>query len=62
MRIATRSSRSIIATSVSATKNCASLRRKAGLKVLSCERVTRERRPPHFEVLSLLARNERTSA
>ena len=29
---------------------------KAGLKVLSCERVTRERRPPHFEVLSLLAR------
>jgi len=31
--------------------------RKAGLKVLSCERVTRERRPPHFEVLSLLARS-----
>ena len=31
--------------------------RKAGLDVLSCERVTRERRPPHFEVLSLLARN-----
>jgi len=30
--------------------------RKAGLKVLSCERVTRERRPPHFVVLSLLAR------
>lgn len=29
---------------------------KAGLKVLSCERITRERRPPHFEVLSLLAR------
>jgi ArsR family transcriptional regulator len=29
---------------------------KAGLKVLSCERLTRERRPPHFEVLSLLAR------
>ena len=28
----------------------------AGLKVLSCERITRERRPPHFEVLSLLAR------
>jgi len=28
----------------------------AGLQVLSCERVTRERRPPHFEVLSLLAR------
>jgi len=33
--------------------------RKAGLKVLSCERVTRERRPPHFEVLSLLARKEK---
>ena len=31
--------------------------RKAGLKVLSCERVTRERRPPHFEVLSLLAKS-----
>ena len=30
--------------------------RKAGLKVLGCERITRERRPPHFEVLSLLAR------
>ncbi len=29
--------------------------RKAGLKVLQCERITRERRPPHFEVLSLLA-------
>ena len=28
----------------------------AGLKVISCERITRERRPPHFEVLSLLAR------
>lgn len=35
---------------------------KAGLKVLNCERLTRERRPPHFEVLSLLARNERKSA
>ncbi len=33
--------------------------RKAGLKVLSCERVTRERRPLHFEVLSLLARKEK---
>ena len=33
--------------------------RKAGLKVLSCERVTRERRPPHFEVLSLLAKREK---
>lgn len=32
--------------------------RKAGLRVLSCERITRERRPPHFEVLSLLAKKE----
>ena len=32
---------------------------RAGLQVLGCERLTRERRPPHFEVLSLLARNER---
>ncbi|WP_291212554.1 metalloregulator ArsR/SmtB family transcription factor [Dokdonella sp.] len=30
--------------------------RKAGLTVLACERLTRERRAPHFEVLSLLAR------
>ena len=29
---------------------------KSGLKVVACERITRERRPPHFEVLSLLAR------
>ena len=29
---------------------------KAGLEVTSLETVTRERRPPHFEVLSLLAR------
>jgi ArsR family transcriptional regulator len=28
----------------------------AGLQVIGCERITRERRPPHFEVLSLLAR------
>ncbi len=34
--------------------------RKAGLKVLGCERITRERRPPHFEVLNLLARKPRT--
>ena len=33
-----------------------SLARDAGLEVLACERLTRERRPPHFEVLSLLAR------
>ncbi len=29
---------------------------KAGLEVIACERLTRERRPPHFEVMSLLAR------
>jgi ArsR family transcriptional regulator len=27
---------------------------KAGLKIASCETVTRERRPPHFEVISLI--------
>jgi ArsR family transcriptional regulator len=30
--------------------------RAAKLEVVACERLTRERRPPHFEVLSLLAR------
>jgi len=30
--------------------------RKAGLEVLHCERISREARSPHFEVLSLLAR------
>ncbi|HET6604776.1 MAG TPA: metalloregulator ArsR/SmtB family transcription factor [Xanthomonadaceae bacterium] len=30
--------------------------RKAGLEVLSAQSITREKRPPHFEVLSLLAR------
>ncbi|MBL8299333.1 MAG: metalloregulator ArsR/SmtB family transcription factor [Rhodanobacteraceae bacterium] len=30
--------------------------RRAGLTVLRCERATKERRPPHFEVLTLLAR------
>lgn len=30
--------------------------RRAGLDVLRCERATKERRPPHFEVLTLLAR------
>jgi ArsR family transcriptional regulator len=29
---------------------------KAGLEVTVCEPVTREKRPPHFEVLTLLAR------
>jgi ArsR family transcriptional regulator len=32
---------------------------KSGLKVITCERITRERRPPHFEVLSLLARKSK---
>ena len=30
--------------------------RKAGLETIACERLTRERRAPHFEVMSLLAR------
>lgn len=30
--------------------------RQAGLEVLTCQRLSRERRAPHFEVLSLLAR------
>lgn len=29
---------------------------KAGLEIVSCETVTRERRPPHFEVIALIAR------
>jgi ArsR family transcriptional regulator len=29
---------------------------KAGLEILVCEPVTREKRPPHFEVITLLAR------
>ena len=29
---------------------------KAGLEILSCGTVTRERRPPHFEVIALIAR------
>lgn len=29
---------------------------RAGLDVITCERITRERRPPHFEVVSLLAK------
>ncbi|MEX1826468.1 ArsR/SmtB family transcription factor [Luteibacter sp. CQ10] len=32
------------------------LARDAGLDVVSCERLSRERRAPHFEVISLLAR------
>jgi hypothetical protein len=30
--------------------------RTAGLDVLSCNRLSRERKAPHFEVISLLAR------
>lgn len=33
------------------------LTRKAGLEVVSCEVITREKRPPHYEVVSLLARH-----
>ena len=32
---------------------------KSNLQVVTCERITRERRPPHFEVLSLLARKSK---
>jgi len=39
-----------------ATDDLAGFARTAGLEVLACERLTRERRPPHFEVMSLLAR------
>jgi DNA-binding transcriptional ArsR family regulator len=37
-------------------KELARLATRAGLEVASCEVVTREKRPPHFEVVSLLAR------
>jgi ArsR family transcriptional regulator len=37
-------------------KELARLASKAGLEVLSCEVVAREKRPPHFEVVSLLTR------
>ncbi|AWV07185.1 ArsR/SmtB family transcription factor [Marilutibacter maris] len=32
---------------------------RAGLEIVSCETVTRERRPPHFEVIALIARSPR---
>jgi DNA-binding transcriptional ArsR family regulator/2-polyprenyl-3-methyl-5-hydroxy-6-metoxy-1,4-benzoquinol methylase len=34
----------------------AQLAKRAGLEVAQCERISRERKPPHFEVLCLLAR------
>ena len=37
-------------------KELARIATRAGLEVASCEVVTREKRPPHFEVVSLLAR------
>ncbi|MGA8277003.1 MAG: metalloregulator ArsR/SmtB family transcription factor [Rhodanobacteraceae bacterium] len=37
------------------------LARKAGLDIVSCERLTRERKPPQFDVVSLLARKPRES-
>ena len=37
-------------------KELARLATRAGLEVISCEVITREKRPPHFEVISLLAR------
>ena len=36
-------------------EDLASAAEKAGLEVTSLETVTRERRPPHFEVISLIA-------
>jgi len=44
-------------------EDLAGFARKAGLEVLRCERISREARSPHFEVLSLLARKpEQTTA
>lgn len=37
-------------------KELTRLAQKSGLEVLSCDVVAREKRPPHFEVVSLLAR------
>ena len=37
-------------------KELARLGAKAGLEVVHCDVVAREKRPPHFEVVSLLAR------
>jgi ArsR family transcriptional regulator len=37
-------------------EDLAGFARKAELEVLQCERISREARSPHFEVLSLLAR------
>ena len=34
---------------------------KAGFEIVSCETVTRERRPPHFEVIALIARKPLSS-
>ncbi|MDQ3206228.1 MAG: metalloregulator ArsR/SmtB family transcription factor [Pseudomonadota bacterium] len=34
---------------------------RAGLDIASCETVTRERRPPHFEVIALIARKNATT-
>ena len=36
-------------------EDLAGFARKAGLEVVSCERISREARSPHFEILSLLA-------
>jgi len=37
-------------------KELAKFATKAGFQIVSCETVTRERRPPHFEVIALIAR------
>lgn len=43
-------------------KELASMVSKSGLGVESCETVTQERRPPHFEVIALLARKPPAAA
>ncbi len=42
-------------TSASANKELRKFVDKAGLQVSSLDTVTREKRPPHFEVISLIA-------
>ena len=43
-----------------AEKDLQKFANKAGFEIVSCETVTRERRPPHFEVIALMARKPST--
>ena len=43
-------------------KDLSKFAQKAGLDITSCETVTRERRPPHFEVIALIARKPPAAA